>query len=506
MIKGYLKNIFLTAATAILTAVFISGCGGGGGGGNGGGGLFGGIAGGGIGGTGLGTTTGFASIIINDTREFAFDAGTKFFRDGVAVNEAGFKQNGIGMVTRVDVGEDVNANFTSGTAVNVSADNAVKGPVTSVNPLQVLDQTLVVNGNTLLVNIPGNNTGNLVPGDVVEVSGFADNVNVIQVTRIELKGNSNSGSPEWKLTGPVSNVLPNTSFQVGSQLVMLNGVVPRDCGAGLVDGNFVDVRANEDPAFTPGGDTLTTVTDVECTVPGLGVPANATGMVLEAEVEGIVSTVNSPADFIVNGQRVVTDVGTSFQGGAAQDIVVGAKLEAEGDLDTGTGILTARKVQFREARVRIEAPVTVPAAGLGSSFIIMDVITVNTNALTEDGDGLVDGSGTSGIFQIEVLGFVDGNGQVIATEVNARGAPDNNNVRLRGPIDNIVNPTFRILGVTVDTATASSITDSSVEPSQSISGMEFFNRVSNGTPVQVDNGIFSSGPPTISSGDIKLED
>ena len=498
MINIIFRRLLMVMATASLIA-----CGSGGGGGGGIGGAVGGIAGGGVSGTGLGTVTGFGSIIINDTREFEFDGETRFFRDGVEITEAVFMQNGTGMVSRVEIGEDVSADFTSGTAVTVTADNAVKGPVTSVNPLQVLEQTVVVTGNTVLDNMPGNDTGNLVLGDIVEVSGFADSANVIQATRVEFKA---AGAPVWKLTGTVSNVIANTSFRVGTQLVVLNGVVPRDCGTSLNNGEFVEVKAAEDPGFTPGGDTLDSVTDVECKVPGLGVPDNATGAVLDAEIEGIVTTVTAPDDFIVNGQRVVTNGTTEFEGGAAEDIVVGVKLEAEGDFNTNTGILTADKIRFRETRTRIEAPVTVPGGGLGGTFIIMDVITVITTSLTEDDDGLVDGSGPSGSMQVEVRGFVDGNGTVIATRVRERGSSDFTDVRLRGPIDNIVNPTFEILGVTVDTATAVSIFDDTVSPAQLINATTFFNRVSDGTPVQVEDATFSSGPPFITSGDIEIED
>ena len=108
--------------------------------------------------------------------------------------------------------------------------------------------------------------------------------------------------------------------------------------------------------------------------------------------------------------------------------------------------------------------------------------------------------------QVEVRGFVDGNGTVIATEVRERGSADFNDVRLRGPVDNIVNPTFEILGVTVDTATATSIFDDTVSPAQSINATTFFNRISDGTPVQVEDGTFNSGPARITDGDIDIAD
>jgi len=183
-----MMNTIFRKLLMVLAITSLIACGSGGGGG-GGGGL---VAGGGISGTGVGTITGFGSVIINDTREFEFDGETRFFRDGVEVIESTFMQDGAGMVSRVEIGDDVSADFTSGTAATVTADNAVKGPVTSISPLQVLEQTVVVNGDTVLDNIPGNDTANLVPGDVVEVSGFADSANVIQATRVEFKG---AGAP-----------------------------------------------------------------------------------------------------------------------------------------------------------------------------------------------------------------------------------------------------------------------------------------------------------------------
>jgi hypothetical protein len=489
----------------MLTAISLTACGGGGSGDDGTSSLDGGdsVAGGGISGTGVGTITAFGSVVINDTRTFEFDDNTKFFRDGESVTEDSFMQNGVGMVSRVEIGDDVSNDFTSGTAVTVTADNALKGPVTGTAPLSVLGQPVIATGSTLLDNVTGGTTANLQIGDVVEVSGYADNQNVIQATRIEFKGNNNTGALEWKLTGVVSNAVANTSFQVGNQLVLLNGILPRDCGASLDNGEFVEVKATQDPGFTAGS-ALDTVTDVECKVQGLSVPDDASSNILEAEIEGIVTsgTVN---DFIVNGQRVTSDSLTEFEGGTSEDFAIGIKLEAEGDFDTSANILVADKIRFRETRVRIEAPVSVPNAGLNGSFTMLDVITVNTTILTEDDDGLLDGSGPNGSMQIEVRGYVDDSGTVIAEEIRQRDdAADPDDVRLRGPVGNISNPTFKILGVTVDTVTATSILDDRVSPPESISAATFFSRISEGTPVQVEDGTFTNA--TITGGVIEIED
>ena len=494
-------KVILTGTAAALVA--LTGCGGGGGGGS--------LAGtSGIGGTGvrvagvgIGTTTGFGSVIINDVRVFTIDSETKILRDGGEITEAELELEGAGFMTRVEIGTDVSPDFTSGTAVTVAVDNNIKGPVTAINPLTVLGQSVVATADTVLAGLTG--ITDLAVTDAVEVSGFSDDNNVIQATRIQRKA---GGIPVWKLTGRVSNVTPG-GFNISTQSVLLNGVVPRDCGTGLVNGDLVEVRAAQDPAFV-AGNPLVTVTDIECTQPGLGLPANADGTLLRAEVEGLVTTITSPNDFVVGGQRVQTTAATSFESGAAEDVVPGAKLEAEGELDTSTGILSTEKIKFRETRVRIEAPVNVQGGGLGSSFTIMDIIPVNTTSLTEDDDGLVDGSGPAGNIQVEVRGFVDSSGTVFANEVRERGTTDLTDVRLRGPATDTCDPLagdneLAILDVIVDTADPDTSFSDTGGPLPDNTAL--CNLVSTGTAVQVENGTFSSAPARIdNAGRIDIED
>ncbi len=493
------SKVIWTSVAAALVA--LTGCGGGGGSVAGTGGIGGtGIQ---VAGVGIGTTTGFGSVIINDVREFTLDSQTRILRDGSEITEAELELEGRGFATRVEVGTDVSADFTSGTAVTIAVDNNVKGPVTSIDPLTVLGQSIIATGDTVLAGLT--NITDLALSDEVEVSGFSDDDNVIQATRMQQKA---GGLPLWKLTGRVSNVAAG-SFDIGAQSVQLNGVVPRDCGTGLVNGDLVEVKAARDPAFV-AGNPLVTVTDVECKVPGLGAPSNAVGTVLEAEIEGLVTTIMSPSDFVVSGQRVQTAARTSFESGNAGDVVLGAKLEAEGTLDTSTGILTAEKIRFRENRVRIEAPVNVPGGGLGSSFTIMDVILVNTTSLTEDDDGLVDGSGPAGNIQVEVRGFVDSSGTVFANEVRERGTPDLTDVRLRGPATDTCDPLagdseLAILDVIVDTGDPGTLFGDPSGPL--LDNVALCNLVGTGTPVQVENGTFSSAPARIDDASlIEIED
>ncbi len=459
-----LRTIILPVAILFLLAA----CGGGGGGDSS-------VAGGGIEGTGTGTISGFGSVIINDTRTFAVNASTEILLDDTPITEAELQTLGLGMVARVDVGTDVSDDFTSGTAVLIHAVNLVKGPVTSITPLQVLGQDVVTTGDTILANL--NLISDLKVNDVVEVSGYADANNVIQATRIELKP---LGIAEWKLTGLVSGPVTGTSFFIGIQQVNFAGVTPRDCGVGPVIGDLVKIKAAENPL--PFSGTLENVTSVECVPPGLEIPDGAPPN-LEAEVEGLVTSVTLPV-FFVGGQQVLITGTTVFEAGGIEDIVLGAKLEAEGVLDTATGILTANRIRFRNARVRIEALVT---ADNGTSMVVLG-LTVNVTPLTVIEPGVSVG------VRIEVRGFADSTGQIFASRIRPKGV--SSDVRLRGPVTDIPGlADFAILGVNVDTAVTPLFLDVN---GQSITESQFFASIAIGSQVDVEGGTFD-GAVTISS-------
>jgi len=499
MMKLFLHRMAIVLATAGLIS-----CGGGGGGGQ--------LAGGGISGTGSGTVTSFGSIIINEIREFIIDANTTIIWDGNIITEQELITRGVGAVAQFDV-SGANNGLTSGTAVTINVGNLVKGPITGTNPLEVLNQTLVLNGDVMFLvddtPAPGFNPATLVIGDILEINGFADAMNVIQVSLLESK---TTGIPEWKLVGRITAIAAG-EFNIGTQRVVLNGVVASDC-AGPVPavGDLVEVKALDDPLFNTGAapddDTLDTVTDVECKVPGLGVPPGTAGSVIEAEVEGLVNTLAcTGGNFEVAGQCVdIMTVPAVFEGGTLEDIIIGAKLEAEGDLNTATGILTADKIKFRENRVRIEGSVNIPAGGVGNSFTILDVITIQTNSLTDDKDGLITNPdpGKLGNRDVRVRGYVDSNGNIFATELEDRGSVSGK-VRLRGPTSDTCDPLagdteLTILGVTVDTdATPPALffNDTVDPPLPLLDNVALCALISIGSNVEAEDGVFTSTPPRI---------
>ncbi|MEZ5540992.1 MAG: DUF5666 domain-containing protein [Pseudomonadota bacterium] len=460
------------------------------------------FASGGISGTGLGSVTAFGSIIINDTREFTIDASTQIFWDGTPITEAQLMQRGIGAVARIDIGDDVSADFSSGTAVTIDIGNQVKGPVTALAPLQVLGQNVLTTADSAQYQDDNPVAGlTLTAGDEVEVSGFADNAGIVLAARIE---RVTTGLAEWKLVGSAAAPASSGSFNIGIQEIAVPGTVTaRNCSGGVVSpGDLVEVKATPDPLYSAPPDIIATVTDVECLAPGLAIPGNASSTSLRAEIEGLV---NSVSPLVIAGQPVTLGAGTVFEGGTQADIGIGAKLEAEGTLDTASGVLSADRIRFRDRRVRIEAPASLP---LGGSFNMLSVITVNTSALTADSDGLI--AGGSGNRQVEVRGYLDANDAVIATEVRDRGAADPGQVRLRGPVGSntcnpaIVDQDFDILAVLVDTATAAAFAD---VDGAALQEQAFCDLAQSGTFVQAQDATFNSGPVRIeNAGLIEIED
>lgn len=451
---------------------------------------------GGVGGTGTGTITGFGSIIINDTKIFDLNTSTTITLDGEAITEAQLAE---GMAVQVDIGKDVSADFSTGTALLIEAATVVKGFVTSVTPLQVLHQDIIVTGDTVLANIPSSDIALLSIGDEVEVYGYADHNNVFQASRIDLKS---GGLDIWKLTGTVSNLVADTSFLIGNQTVEFTNSLLVDCGiagsAPLANGDQVEIKASVDVGFSPGS-ALTTVISVECPQPGLQIPADSPA-VMNAQVEGFVNALGaSPSQFEVNGQTVVINDVTEYLGGTLADIEVGVRLEAEGDLDIATGVLTADKIRFRDTRVRIEAPVASAAVIAGEYLIIMG-IKVTATVSTEDRDNII----STGVAdqQVEVRGFIDNSGAVYANRVTLRGASDPTNVRLRGPVSNIVTNAFEILGVMIAADTATGLFD---QAGTSLSLLNFMDLLVDGSEVDVQNGSYDDLVNIIDNADIQLE-
>ena len=398
--------------------------------------------GGGTGGTGatsgtpatsFGTITNFGSVFVNGV-EFS-TSGATITLDGIPVTENELRR---GMVVTVSGSRSGN----SGSATRIDVDDAVKGFVEAkadVNHWTVMGQTVLVDDQTRFEN-------NIVPGvnEFAEVHGLVNADGVIAAGFIEKK---TAPLPAFEVKGFVKNHNDALkTFDIGALTVNYNGAIITDIPATTSwNGLLVEAKGSTCTGTVPVCGTLI-ATKVEPNGPQMQDAA-------EFEIEGFVTKINSPADFVVGNQRVVTTASTLFEGGVAGDIAVGVRLEVEGML--AGGVLTASKVEFGDG-IKLEGDVANLTA---SSFELNGLpgITVMPNGLTEFSGGinglgdLVNGN------HVRVRGRISSGATIIASEIEKRST--DTRVELQGPIQSITgtdpNQVVRILGVDVDTTAIS---------------------------------------------------
>lgn len=292
-------------------------------------------AGGGVGGTGIsyGKITGFGSVFVNGIEFDSTNAAITL--DGATGSEDDLL---IGMVVTVR-GEI--ASTTAGTADSIKFDDNVEGPIDFIeaasNLFSVLDIPVLVEGETLFTD--GKDLTTLEAGNVVEVSGFTDSSGTVHATLVRYKTESfipDSGEIEVK--GLISD-LGADMFSLGSVKVnYATAEIENVPGGALSEGLYVEVRS----AHGFEGDTL-----IASRIEGIET-ALSTEEGDELQVEGFVTAVDSATDFEISGQPVRISPQTQFENGAAGDIALNVRLEAEGQLDA-SGVLIADEVEFHSS-------------------------------------------------------------------------------------------------------------------------------------------------------------
>ena len=184
-----------------------------------------------------------------------------------------------------------------------------------------------------------------------------------------------------------------------------------------------------------------------------------------------------PGDFFIGTTHVQTTASTEFRGGTIDEIVVGAKLSAEGRL--ANGVLTAKHVKFH-ASVKLEGNIaTIDLAAKTFTITGLPGVTVTVNSQTEGGNtlnSLLVGD------HVRVRGRAGDGNSVIATRLEQRSV--SNDVDLQGPVQGVADPNLTILGVTVDTSAISNDNFKGLND-QPIVRAAFFNVVKDGTLIKV---------------------
>ncbi|MEW6441686.1 MAG: DUF5666 domain-containing protein [bacterium] len=288
----------------------------------------------------FGTIEGFGSVIVNGIE---LDASRAVFsKDDVfhGVGEADLRP---GMV--VMVRGTVNQDGVTGTASRVEYRDILEGTVKEIdlagNRLVMLGQNVFVDANTVFGGISG--IAQLAWGNVAEVSGFFDSGGDIRATYIEFKKIELDPPDVLEIKGTIANL--DTAAQTFSlsgltvpyRTADLIGIPP----GGLANGMFVEVRSTHRPL-----DVHLEASEVRA-IDRFGDFRTEHGT--EAEVEGLVTAVTSPAELEVNAQPVRITDQTAFEGGTSADLALNRRLEVEGTLDD-SGVLVAQQVRFEDSQ------------------------------------------------------------------------------------------------------------------------------------------------------------
>jgi len=489
----------------VLSILVFDGCGSGSGGGGGG---IGGLA-GGIGGTGVtsGTLSGFGSVFVNGI-EFETDGASRTVNDVTDISNGSDDDRvlGIGMVVTI-IGT-VNDDGLTGTADSIEYDNEIDGPVAAApvedpdgnsKTLDIFNVTVVVDRNTTV--FVTTDYDSLVQNDVLEVSGYFDANGKLLATRVEKKGVLDLGVSEVEIKGEVSGFNGIDTFMLGGITVTFDGATEFEDLPGTVrDGQFVEVK----------GTLVTTISmsanRIELEEDGFGDDVD------RISIEGIVTDFDGISNFKVAGQRVDASDATFEPAALAATIADGDRVETGGSIING--ILEAEEVEQRGGDVRVSAVVdsTNNVAGTVTLQVVPgQTITVTSSSQTQIEDKLNEEEpfGISGIAAgdfLNVEGFVDGNGNFIATQIE-REEPDD--IVLRGPADvpptggGTVAGTLSILGVEIATDDATDFEDASEED---IDGTNFFLQVKDGDLVEYTDYNEDGQPADGIADEVEFED
>ena len=485
------RNLLLMLFGTLVLAV-TPGCGGGSGGGSGDNsqdpsGPVGGI---GRNGIAVGSISTFGSVVVNGVR-YNTDSAT------FSVNDDAGSEDDLRVGQVVTVVGTVDDDGMTGTAESVTFDDNVTGPVQSIDSagseLVVLGQTVLVRAETSFDDsFSPTSIDGISVGQVIEVSGQVDADGNVVATRIELK----AAATQFEVHGTVSSLdATNMLFEINGLTVDFSSATLNDFPGGqITEGDFVEAKGS---TLGANDELLATSVELESLVPGVDDGDRV-------EIEGFITRFASAQDFDVAGLPVTTSGSTSFEGGSAADLGINVKIEAEGDINAN-GVLVATEIDIRRSKaVRMIANAdSVDAAN--NSLVVLG-ITVTVDALTRledkssaDVDPLTLADINAGDY-LEIRGTETsaGSGSVLAT-IFEREDPDTEAI-LQGFVESVSEPSFLILGVTINTSGATVYRDAN---DNVISANQFFNQVTTDSLVKAEGVEVSD--TTISASEIEFE-
>ena len=415
-----------------------------------------------------GTITGFGSVFVNGVK-FNTDNAT-IFRGDDQLNDV--RELEIGMIVRVE------GSIDDKIASSVHFEEDVKGPAdgpASDNSFSVMGQTVITDAGTVFNNT---SLAGIAAGDILEISGLRNANDDIVARFIERKTNP-ANVNRYSVIGKVRGLdTTGRTFRIDGLTVSYGAANVNDFPSGNpTEGQLVEVK-DDSKAYVPGSSSLA-ATEVE--------PQNRLGTAgvsgAKAEIESIVTRVNSSSEFEIGGILVRTTASTLFLFGTPNNIVVGARLEVEGVISSG--VLEAVKVKFEDNDARIQANVDSGGVNVEDGTVTLLGIPASITGETDledqrDGVSPFSLSDIQAGDYLEMRGFIGANGAFVATGL--RRDDNNSKVEMRAPASqkDPVAGTVTVLGVTVNSSGNTQFRGFDDQP---ISASQFFAAIVEGLTV-----------------------
>lgn len=415
-----------------------------------------------------GVITGFGSIFVNGV-EFETDSASVTLDDNSGL-QSDLK---LGMV--VEITGVIDDSGATGNATQISFDDDVQGPVSTITinadltqkELVILNTTVIVDAITTIFEDITFDT--LSAGDLLEVSGFFDGSGSLLATRIEKKEDFSAGVSEIEIKGTVSNLL-NSTFTLGSFTVDFSSADLNEVpGGNITSGMFVEVKG------TLNGVTIT-ATEVDLEEGFFAEDED------EVSVEGIISSFNSRDDFIVAGQQI--DASSAVLLPSTLELQDNISVEVEGPIVGG--VLIAETVEARDGEIELSGNVSTVNASTRTITLQFanGTIDFKTDAKTqlEDDTDIVniltfDDINSGDYLEVKAL---DNGSELVAVEL--KRDEDDKDI-IQGPVESFSeqNLTVTVLGLSfsVDGAVFQDTND------QAISSSDFFNTITANTLIKL---------------------
>jgi len=477
----------------------------------------------------LGSIQRFGSVYVNDKKYVRSANGQVITDDNPSAGEDSLR---IGM--RVKLRGRYSDDGT-GTYDSIEVDNELKGPIATgsitpdptdpsnpaVGSFVVLGTKVLVGDGVFFDESGGGNSVNSLADlddtsgleDVVEVSGLFNEDGELEALRIEKKAEDLAtflgAGRKLEVKGTVLSAGPGAmQFTYDSGLVVdysnadIDNDLPSDPDNWV--NLFVESKCDpQSPNFNVvngcfnGAILRATKIDNEA-------PEMADG--LQAELEGIITDFNVLGEFKVSGYAVDAADANIFCDPSVA-LGNGVKVKVRGTVVEVNGVRTvdASSVECRQAKtVRLEGEVT---SG-GSTFTLLGIEVV-TNNKTERKDLGSENPATNEF--VEMRGFVDGAGTVIAVRVEGEDSIDFDDFIVQAPKDQVTeinegDDRFMLLGVIINTLL---LQDDDFEGlnDQSIGRTAFYDALVNGTAPGVKaKGTYDTPTNTLTAREVELEE